>query len=229
MPAEPISFITETLLKSEPFRKLGRPALDLLIEGARLRRVETGEILSCRGDRPEGMFLLAQGEVKLYLAAASGNERIVRIARSGDTFFEESVFADAPQSLTAQMTRDGKLLFLPRRVLLLAMAADPELARALMQRMSERIAELVTGMEQCEQRNGAQRVAHYLVKHASRASEAVEVRLSTSKQVIASQLNMTPESFSRVLNRFTREGFISQRGHRAIRLTDYSRLQSLAA
>lgn len=229
MPAETISHITETLSQCEPFRTLGRPARDLLVAGARLRCMNAGEVLVCRGDRPEGMFLLAQGEVKLYLSASNGHERVVRIARSGDTFFEENAFGDTPQSLTAQITRDSRVIFLPRRALQHAMTADAELTRALLQRMSARIAELVTDMELCEQRNGAQRVAHYLVKHASRASEAVEVRLSTSKQLIASQLNMTPESFSRVLNRFTREGFISQRGHRAIRLTDYSGLQSLAA
>lgn len=229
MTPEPLSFITETLLAFEPFSTVGHPALDILAHGARIRRLEGGSSLINRGDRPEGMFIVAGGELKLFLTSSNGNERIVRIARRGDTFCEESVFSDKAQILSAQMTRDGIVIFLPQRVLHLALAADAGLARALMKRMSERICELVSDMELCEQRNGAQRVAHYLVKHANRASEAIEVRLSTSKQTIASQLNMTPESFSRVLNRFTREGFIAQRGHRAIRLTDYSGLQSLAA
>ena len=53
--------------------------------------------------------------------------------------------------------------------------------------------------------------------------------LSGTKQTIASQLNMTPESLSRVLNRFRRTGCIIPRGHRSIRLTEYDGLQSLAA
>jgi CRP-like cAMP-binding protein len=186
-------------------------------------------MLVCRGDRPASMFLVARGEIKLMLGNSAGSERIVRLAGTGSTFCEESIFNDDPMALSAQAVRDSMVLQIPERLLQLAMAADAGFARALMRRMSERITQLVAGMEQCEQRNGTQRVAHYLVKNASRASEAIEVKLSTSKQTIASQLNMTPESLSRVLNRFKREGYIIPRGHRSIRLTDYDGLQSLAA
>jgi len=39
----------------------------------------------------------------------------------------------------------------------------------------------------------------------------------------------TPETFSRVLNRLTRDGFILPRGRRAITLTDLPRLERIAA
>ncbi|MBW7861341.1 MAG: Crp/Fnr family transcriptional regulator [Rhodocyclaceae bacterium] len=223
------SFIEQALSGIEPFDGLRAEAIEMLARGARMRRLGSSEIIVHRGDRPSGMFLVVEGEVKLFLISSAGAERIVRLAAQGDTFCEEGAFGNKPQSLAAQATRDSVVVFIPQRALQEAMDANPAIARALLARLSDRIFDLVTDIEQCEQRSGAQRVAHYLVKHASRASDAIEVRLSSKKQTIASQLNMTPESFSRVLNRLTREGFILPRGRRAIMLTDLNGLQSLAA
>lgn len=225
----PHFFVLNTLSQIEPFAALQQPVLDIIAQGTRVRHVSQGEMLVCRGDKPSGMFVVVRGEVKLALGNSNGSERIVRLAGSGASFCEESVFGDSAQSLSAQVRKDGIVLFIPERVLQIAIASDIDFARAMMRRLSERISELVCDMEQCEQRNGAQRVAHYLIKHANRASDAIEVKLSTTKQTIASQLNMSPESLSRVLNQFKREGYILPKGHRAIRLTNLDCLQRLAA
>ena len=229
MTAETQSIIETTLSGIEPFSHLEEPEFSTLVCGTRLRRLGTSEIVVHRGDRPAGMFVVVEGEVKLFLVSSTGTERIVRLASSGDSFCEEGAFGNKPQSLAAQATRDSVVLFIPQRPLQDAMSADVALARGLLARLSDRVFELVADIEQCEQRSGAQRVAHYLVQHASKASDAIEVKLSSKKQTIASQLNMTPESFSRVLNRLTQKGFIVPRGRRAITLTDLSGLQSLAA
>lgn len=229
MTIETSSRIQHTLSNCSLFSGLAPSTRDALARGARLRRLGAEHMIVQRGDRPAGMFIVVEGEVKLFLISNSGTERIIRLVGAGDTFCEESITGEMPQTLAAQATRDSVVLHLPERTLHEAMASDGALARALVFKLSARICALTADIELCEQRNSAQRVAHYLVKHASRASDAIEVKLSANKQTIASQLNMTPESFSRVLNRFTREGFILRRGHRAIRLTDLSGLQNLAA
>lgn len=223
------NFIDHTLSRCLPFSHLDADQRARLGRDIRMQRISRHELLVHRGDRPKGLYLVVEGEIKLFLMSASGSERIVRIAHNSDTFCEESAFGDTPQALSAQAMRESIVLFLPREALRRAMHGDDALTEALMARMSERMNELIVGMEQCEQRNSAQRVAHFLVKHAEPASDAHEVRLPTSKQAIASQLNMTPESFSRVLSRLTREGFIHSRGNRAIRLNDLSGLRQLAA
>lgn len=211
------------------FSGLAPATRDTLARGARLRRLGAGSLIVQRGDHPAGLFALATGEVKLFLISSSGTERVIRLAGAGDTFCEESALGESAQMLTAQATRDSVIVHVSARALQEAIDTDPQFAQALILRLSSRLCALTADIELCGQRNSAQRVAHYLVKHASRASDAIEVKLSTNKQTIASQLNMTPESFSRVLNRFTREGFILRRGHRAIRLTDLPSLQDLAA
>ncbi len=205
------------------------PALAALTQAARPRTVARHEMITHRGDRPDGLFFVLSGEIKLLLISAAGAERIVRLVRGGDTFFEEAAIADTPLRMAAQAGRDSRILFVPRHAVQAAMACHDVFAQGLIRLLSRRMDDLLAGMELCEQRNSAQRVAHYLVKHARHERDSVEVRLSSAKQVIASQLNMTPESFSRVLGRLARDGFIVPRGRHAIALTDLSGLKSLAA
>jgi CRP-like cAMP-binding protein len=219
----------QALSRLEPFRSLEPAVLDRLAQSARTCRVGRDELLMQRGARPTGMYLVVEGEIKLFLISSSGAEKIVRLAGPGESFCEENILSDAAQILAAQATRASIVLHLPRTALRAAMAAEPALAEALLARLSERMGELVEGMEQCTQRSSTQRVAHYLVRHAARRADNVEVELSSNKQTIASQLNLTPETFSRVLNRLTRDGFILSSGRRSITLTDLQSLQSIAA
>ncbi|MCC4114323.1 Crp/Fnr family transcriptional regulator [Aromatoleum toluclasticum] len=219
--------IVQILARIEPFDRLDTAALGRLAHGVRSLRVSRGEMLMHRGTEPGGMYLVLEGEIKLFLISSAGAEKVVRLAGPADTFCEENIFSDSCQSLAAQATRNSIVLHIQRGALQAAMAAQPAFAMALMARLSERMRELVDGMEQCTQRSSTQRVAHYLVQHAG--SDDSEVHLPCDKQTIASQLNLTPETFSRVLNRLRRDGFIVPRGRRAITLTNRLQLERIAA
>lgn len=217
----------QILARIDPFDRLDTAALGRLVHGVRSQRASRGEMLMHRGAEPGGMYLVLEGEIKLFLISSAGAEKVVRLAGPGDTFCEENIFSDSCQSLAAQATRNSIVLHAQRNALQAAMAAQPAFAMALMARLSERMRELVDGMEQCTQRSSTQRVAHYLVQHAG--SDDGEVHLPCDKQTIASQLNLTPETFSRVLNRLRRDGFIVPRGRRAITLTNRLQLERIAA
>ncbi|AYH42018.1 Crp/Fnr family transcriptional regulator [Azoarcus sp. DN11] len=217
----------QTLALLEPFDCLDPATLGRLAHGVRSVRASRGEMILHRGTEPGGMYLVLEGEVKLFLISSAGAEKVVRLAGPGDTFCEENIFSGTRQTLAAQATRSSIVLHLQRNALQAAMAAQPQFAMALMARLSERMQELVEGMEQCTQRSSTQRVAHYLVQHAD--GDDGEVHLPCDKQTIASQLNLTPETFSRVLNRLRRDGFIVPRGRRAITLTNRLQLERIAA
>lgn len=221
--------IAASLASFAPFATLPPQPLGRLAQGARALRAARGEMLLHRGSDPGGCYLVIEGEVKLFLISSNGAEKIIRMAGPGDSFCDESAFGSAPQSLSAEATRDSVVVFVRREAVQAAMLAQPEFALALTTRLAERINELVEGMEQCIQRSSTQRVAHYLVQHADQDAQCAEVRLPCDKQTIASQLNLTPETFSRVLNRLTRDGFILPRGRRSIMLTDLPRLARMAA
>jgi CRP-like cAMP-binding protein len=223
------NYIIHTLRQHPPFNTLPDHARLQLARDARLKHTSRSELVVPRGTHADGVLLVLDGELKQSLLAGNGNERIVRLVHAGACLYEDAVFANQPQMLATQAVRESLLLFLPCTVLHDVMHATPSLGDALAALMAGHMRELLAAMELCEQRTSQQRVAHYLIAHARDGTEGHEVQLESSKQAIASQLNMTPESFSRVLNRFTREGYIHARSHRAIRLTDLKGLRSLVS
>ena len=76
---------------------------------------------------------------------------------------------------------------------------------------------------------GTQRVAQYLAQLAPQGAEHAEIRLASDKQTIAAQLNLTPETFSRVLSRFVRDGLVRPQGRRGLMLDNLSQLRRAAA
>ena len=99
--------------------------------------------------------------------------------------------------------------------------------------MSNRLAEasydLMSTMQVQFQLSGTQRVAHYLTRLAPEDAERCEIRLDIDKQTIAAQLNLTPETFSRVLSRFVRDGLVTPQGRRSLMLDNLPQLRRAAA
>jgi CRP-like cAMP-binding protein len=102
-----------------------------------------------------------------------------------------------------------------------------DFSNALMARMCERMCSLIENMETCVQLNSAQRVVQYLTQHVPIEADSFDLELDSNKQTIASQLNLAPETFSRVLNRLSKDGYIHVKG-RNIRLQNLSLLRNYA-
>jgi CRP-like cAMP-binding protein len=76
--------------------------------------------------------------------------------------------------------------------------------------MSRRMHGLISDVESYSLRSGSQRIVSYLLNEEPASGE--RVLLSTSKKLIASRLNLTPEYFSRVLHELVSRGMIALRG-----------------
>jgi CRP-like cAMP-binding protein len=94
---------------------------------------------------------------------------------------------------------------------------DREFARKLLAGLSMRLHQLVQDVELYSQRSSAQRVIGYLLQlcpSSGGCDMPLTVDLPTTKQVIASRLNLTPETLSRILHDLSENGLIEMRGRR---------------
>ena len=154
---------------------------------------------------------------------------LIRLARHGDLFGEEAGLIGRPALTGAQALRDSRLLLIPISSLRTAMSACPAFAAAIGTRLAAAAYEMMAHLQLCVQLNSTQRVAQYLSQLAPKDAECCEIQLENDKQTIAAQLNLTPETLSRVLSRFTREGMIRSSGRRRLMLDKLSQLRSRAA
>lgn len=219
--------IPAILSRQRLFRSLDAIELGLLAKGAWEYRIRKHEALFQKGDIPKGMHLVISGQIKLFLPAANGAEMIVHMSGAGDTFGEEAVLPQKPCPVAAQANRDSWLMVIGKQVLMDAMSRNCDFSNAMLAHLCERMCLLVESMETCVQLNSAQRVVQYLTQHVPDEADSFDIELDTNKQTIASQLNLAPETFSRVLNRLTKDGFIHVKG-RNIRLCNLSSLRNYA-
>lgn len=218
--------LVEILSRQPLFRGLAEEELQFIAQGCREIRTQKNEILFQKGDEAEGMHVLVMGQVKLSLPSAQGSEKVVHMFEAASTFGEAVVFLNKPYPVTAQATQDSLLLLLSKRTLLEALDTNPMLCRKMLASLSTRLHELLDDMETCTLRTSSQRVICFLVNLAPPTQpERYEIILPASKQTIASQLNLAPETFSRVLGHLAGAGLIQVKG-RSITVLDTVKLRN---
>lgn len=218
---------TRNVLSRLPlFCELGPGDVDLLLPGLREYRVRAHEMLFNKGDRIDGIYAVVTGQVKLFLPTPHGTEKVVGTMNPGSSFAEAVVFLDIPAPVSAQATQDGVLLVAARDTLLPVLDRDPRFARKMMASLSMKLHQLMADMETCTLMSSVQRVVCYLSHQIPEAGlPEFEVKLETSKQTLASQLNLAPETFSRALSHLVKSGLIEVHG-RIIRVRDSQRLRA---
>jgi CRP-like cAMP-binding protein len=209
------------------FNDLSPAELAEVAKGCTLRRLERGDMVFRTGDRCEEFHVVVTGQVKLFVLAASGQEKVVELISPGQSFGEAIMFTDRPYILSAQALVDTLLLTVAKKAVLAEIARDHRFALRMLGGLSRRMHGLVHDVEAYSLHSGLQRVIGYLLRDQQiedcAAGESRTVSLPVSKATIASRLSLTPEYFSRVLHELEAQGLISI-DRREIRILDTTRL-----
>jgi CRP-like cAMP-binding protein len=220
---------TQAALGNLPlFRQLTAGQLAQMARGTRSVRAARGDLLFRKGDIPCGFYLIVYGHVKLALSSPEGVEKVLQLFGPGESFGEAVMFLERPYPVHATCLVDSLLLLVSRNAVFDAVDANPDFARRVLGGLSQRLHELVTDVEAYSMRSAAQRLVGYLLNlSASQARAEPHVSLPTSKHIVASRLNLTPETLSRLLHTLAADELISVDG-RAVTIRDVERLKSYA-
>ena len=189
--------------------------------------LQRGQNLFNRGDPCVGFHVVVHGQVKLAFTSQQGAEKVIEIVGPGLSFGEALMFMEKAYILYAQTLVDSLVLHVSRAVVFEELERDPRFARKMLAGLSRRLHGLINDVEAYSLRSGAQRVVGYLSRQDEESAAqagSYKVMLPTSKTVVASRLNLTPEHFSRILHELTEEGLITVSG-REIAILDSERLR----
>ncbi|GHD80860.1 Crp/Fnr family transcriptional regulator [Vogesella fluminis] len=202
-----------TFLQHQPlFQQLTDEQREALVPGTREVRGQKGQVIFQKGDPCDGMYLVVYGKVKLALTAQNGTEKVMEILHPSQSFAEAVMFLGRPYPVMAQFVEDGLLLHVSAEVIFSALAEDPAFAQRMLAGLALRLHSLVRDVERYSVESAVQRVVGYLLQVEDDASTGSVVHLPVNKNLIASRLNLTPETFSRVLHQLADEGLIEVRG-----------------
>ena len=141
------------------------------------------------------------------------------------------MFMDRPYPVFSESLADSLLLHISRNAVIDLLEQDTSFARHMLGGLSMRLHSLVQDVESYSLRSSTQRVIGFLLQHCDRecegrslAPDAQTFALPTSKQVIASRLNLTPETLSRIFHDLSEAGLITVQG-KQITIHDVCRLR----
>ena len=219
--------ISRILSRLPLFQELAPEQLATLESACRERRLAKGEMLFQKGDMPKGFFVIVFGQIKLAFPSAQGNEKVMQIIGPRQSFGEAVMFLDRPCPVFAEGLVDSLLLHISSAPVFDLLERDPLFARRMLAGLSMRLHSLVLDVETYSLRSSAQRVVGYLLQQCPQdepTSGTFDISLPTSKQVIASRLNLTPETLSRIFHDLSTNGLINVSG-KQITINDVGRLR----
>jgi CRP-like cAMP-binding protein len=216
-----------SLLRRIPlFSELSEADIQLVARYTRERQVARGEVLFQRGDLPHGFYFVVSGQVKLAFSSSQGTEKVVEIIGAMQSFGEAVMFMNHPYPVFAEALSETVLVHVGQAVVSELIDQDSTFARKLLAGMAIRLHGLIQDVETYSLRSSTQRVIGYLLQVADNDAPC-EIALPTSKQVIASRLNLTPETLSRIFHDLSNAGLITVQGkrvslHDPVRLSRYN-------
>lgn len=181
------------------FAAMGADELDRIAQGTASVRLERGAMVFQRGDPCVGFHVVVYGQVKLAFVSAAGAEKVVDIVKPRHSFGEAVMFMGKPYIVSAQALEDTLLLHVSKAAIMDEIGHDPALACKMLAGLSQRMHALMGDLESYCLHSGTQRTIGYLLKDEP-PRDGTLVRLPTSKALVASRLNLTPEHFSRILS-----------------------------
>ncbi|MEZ5757738.1 MAG: cyclic nucleotide-binding domain-containing protein [Emcibacteraceae bacterium] len=179
-----------------------------IFRNASLGIYKKGKLLFLEGDVSDKLYIILEGWVKLYKGNSSGEETIVQMLTSGDMVAESAVFLNAPFPVNAQVAKEARILMLSAVNIRDIINSNNDFAVNVLTAMSVHSQMLMQGLESIRLKSATERVGWFLLKlllEQGRVPDMVE--LPYDKSLIASYLDMKPETFSRTLKKFKQKGF----------------------
>lgn len=192
----------------------------------RIARFKADDVLWRAGADPAGgLHVVLSGRVHV-VAERDGRPHRVHTEEAGGTLGEIPLFDGGGYPATVTAVTDAECLVIPRGALRAAIAADPELAFRLLQRMGRRVRTLIGRLDAMVTLDVRQRLARHLLE-LSEAVGGPSLRFTGSQADLAEELGTVREVVVRTLREMQTAGLIERRG-RQVRILDRQTLLDLS-
>lgn len=175
-----------------------------------------------QGERPQGLYLVASGAVRVFKGSEDGKEQVLHHITPGQSFNDVATFDGGPNPANAQAIEKTTLLLVPREALLDLMRGYPEIAVAVLQALSARLRQMSSLIEDLSLRHVVSRVAGVLLRPTD------EDGTLPTRQELAAMVGTVREVATRALRHLERQGAIRLGPRRRVVILDRRALQRLS-
>ncbi|WP_154223447.1 nitrate- and nitrite sensing domain-containing protein [Marinicella rhabdoformis] len=193
------------------FRNLSTGVKKKLFQSSNVRDYKKGSLLFLEGEQASRIYVVISGWIKIFKNCAEGTEKIEHMLSSGDVVIESSIFESSNYSNNAQVSVEARLLSFPAAIYRHLVNQDLTLALNSLKYLSQSSTQYQQQVEANRVKSTKERVGHFLLKQFVAQKNPNTIMLPYEKTIIASLLDMKPETFSRSLKSFKQEGLTSEK------------------
>jgi CRP-like cAMP-binding protein len=206
--------ILELLQRHPLFAAFDVERFEQIASGAQVIGLDPQQVLFQRGDRASAFYIVTEGQVRLFLESRGGEEKILAILGPGQVFAEAVMFMEGPvYPVSASATEPTTLISILNGDFLAALKGDTRTCLRLLAALSQRLHAQVQEIEELTLESAGNRLIRHLARRAVRdSSGGLRVHLDETRQMLASQLAIKPETLSRLTRTLTEAGLIESDG-----------------
>jgi CRP-like cAMP-binding protein len=224
--------VADLLGESELFNSLSEQGRLRLADRASQRGYRRGQVVFVQDERGDRMFVVAQGEIRLLIRSAHGDE--VELARRsrGETFGEVAVLDGGPRSATAEAITPAVLIGIGREDLIKLLRSEEHVVDAFLHLLGGLVRRANNLSSALVFRDVRGRVAGKLLELVGWDPEAEPagtelIASQVSQSDLAQMVGGARQTVNQVLRHFEKRGWIKLH-HRAFEVLDPHALQHLA-
>ena len=192
-------------------------------------RYARGQLIFLEGEPCAGLYVVAEGEVKIFKLSPQGREQILHQPGSGGTFNDVAVLDGGPNPASAAAITDAAVCVIARTDIQRLAQTYPALAWALIESIARRARLLVAMVEDLSLRSVKARLARLLLAEARQSAGAGEIDRSqmVTQAELAARLGTVREMIGRALRELADENLITLDRHRIV-IKDRAALAAVA-
>ena len=214
--------------RNQLFRGLGTETIERIAALATRKTYAEAAVVFMRGDPGDSLCGVVSGRVRISASRPGGREVFLNIMGPGDAFGEIALLDGKPRTATATTLARTELIILRRERFFELLAAEPPLARHLIQLLCERVRWTAQLMEDSALLGVPARLAKRLLSLAACfGRDAVNgTKLTISQEELAQFLGLSRQVVNQHLQSWKRAGWVSS-GRGSIILADVGALEKL--
>ena len=209
------------------FESLSEAQLSSLEKTSRIRRFPKNAPVYMPSDLAEGVFLLAEGRVKLCANTSEGKQAILAFIEPGELFGELALLGDSEREEHAEAVLASTIVLLPGDELERIMADSSKFTLGVTKLIGWRRRRIERRLKTLLFRSNRERVIHLLLELAEQygqeTSEGVLLTIRLSHQDLASIIGATRETVTVLLGELQLEGLLKVARQRLV-VKDLERL-----
>lgn len=172
------------------------------------RKFPKNSIVVNEGDESASLYVIVNGEVKVFLSDQSGKEVVINLLGTGECFGELSILDGLPRSSSIMTTMQSELAMLSQHEFSKLIDKYPQISRTLLKNLSQRVRNLSETVRSLALLDVYGRLVKLLMGLAVEEGDIWKINSKLTQQDIASRVGSSREMIARIFKDLTLGGYI---------------------